>query len=283
VCTPVPAQASEGKMASYETLQVATDEGVAWVTMNRPEALNAFNTVMQSELPQTWRAFREDPDVRCVVLTGAGDRAFNTGIDRNETLGPDAEKSIGAKGGTPFHFDDPGDLIGPKSNDLWKPVVAAVNGIACGGAFYMLGEVEFIIAAEHATFFDPHVTYGMTAAYEPIHMSGIMPFGEIMRLSLLGNYERLSAQRAYEVGLVSEVVSKEELLEKASWAAGAIASQPPLAIQGTVRAIWGARELGHRQALRLGYDYVGLGTDQDSIAEGQKLFESGTRIDWHLR
>jgi enoyl-CoA hydratase/carnithine racemase len=180
-------------------------------------------------------------------------------------------------------FNDPGDNIGPKSSDLWKPVIAAVNGIACGGAFYMLGEVEFIIAVEDATFFDPHVTYGMTAAFEPIHMSGIMPFGEIMRLSLLGNYERLSAKRAYEIGLVSEVVPKEQLNERTAWAANAIASQPALAIEGTVRAIWAARELGQRQALRLGYAYVGLGTDQDSIAEGQKLFESGTRIDWRLR
>jgi enoyl-CoA hydratase/carnithine racemase len=65
-------------------------------------------------------------------------------------------------------FNDPGDNIGPKSCDLWKPVIASVNGMACGGAFYMLGEVEFIIAADHATFFDPHVTYGMTAAFEPI-------------------------------------------------------------------------------------------------------------------
>ena len=97
-------------------------------------------------------------------------------------------------------FDDPGDKIGPKSSDLWKPVIAAVNGIACGGAFYMLGEVEFIIAAEHATFFDPHVTYGMTAAFEPMHMSGIMPFPEIMRVSLLGNHERLTARRAHEIG-----------------------------------------------------------------------------------
>jgi enoyl-CoA hydratase/carnithine racemase len=110
-----------------------------------------------------------------------------------------------------------------------------------------------------------------------------MPFGEIMRLSLLGNYERLSARRAYEIGLVSEIAPKEELRERTEWAANAIASQPPLAIEGTVRAIWGARELGQRQALRLGYAYVGLGTNQDSIAEGQKLFESGTRIDWHSR
>ena len=103
-------------------------------------------------------------------------------------------------------FNDPGDNIGPKSCDLWKPVIAAVNGMACGGAFYMLGETEFIIAAEHATFFDPHVTYGMVAAFEPIHMLQKLPFGEIMRISLLGNYERMSAARAHQIGMVCEVV-----------------------------------------------------------------------------
>jgi enoyl-CoA hydratase/carnithine racemase len=271
----------------FETLLYEERDGVAWVTLNRPDRLNAFNSLMQRELHALWRGLRRHDDVRCVVLTGAGEKAFCTGIDRMEQMGDGGDDStdpdVVGSGSTPFMFNDPGDNIGPKSSDLWKPVIAAVNGMACGGAFYMLGEVEFIIAAEHATFFDPHVTYGMTAAFEPIHMSGIMPFGEIMRLSLLGNYERLSAGRAYEVGLVSEVTPKEELLDRAAWAANAIASQPPLAVEGTVRAIWSARELGQRQALRLGYAYVGLGTNQDSIAEGQKLFESGTRIDWRSR
>jgi enoyl-CoA hydratase/carnithine racemase len=190
---------------------------------------------------------------------------------------------VGAHGGTPFHFNDPGDNLGPKSCDLWKPVIAAVNGIACGGAFYMLGEVEFIIAAEHATFFDPHVTYGMTAAFEPIHMSGITPFGDLMRMSLMGNYERLTAQRAYEIGMVTEVVPGDRLLDAAAFCANAIAAQPRLAIEGTVRAIWGAREFGGRRALRLGYAYIGLGTNQESVAEGQKVFESGTRIEWRAR
>ena len=271
----------------FETLLYEERDGVAWVTLNRPDRLNAFNSLMQRELHALWRGLRRHDDVRCVVLTGAGEKAFCTGIDRMEQMGDEGDDStdpdVVGSGSTPFMFNDPGDNIGPKSSDLWKPVIAAVNGIACGGAFYMLGEVEFIVAAEHATFFDPHVTYGMTAAFEPIHMSGIMPFGEIMRLSLLGNYERLSAARAYEIGLVSEITPKEQLHERTEWAANAIASQPPLAIEGTVRAIWGARELGQRQALRLGYAYVGLGTNQDSIAEGQKLFESGTRIDWRSR
>jgi enoyl-CoA hydratase/carnithine racemase len=272
---------------SFETLLYEERDGVAWVTLNRPDRMNAFNSLMQRELHDLWRGLRRHDDVRCVVLTGAGDKAFCTGIDRMEQMGGDADATtdpeVVGSGSTPFMFNDPGDNIGPKSCDLWKPVIAAVNGIACGGAFYMLGEVEFIVAADHATFFDPHVTYGMTAAFEPMHMSGVMPFGEIMRLSLLGNYERLSAQRAYEVGLVSEIVPKDQLHDAVAWAANAIASQPPLAIQGTVRAIWAARELGQRQALRLGYSYVAMGTDQDSIAEGQKLFESGKRIDWKLR
>ncbi|MGQ0802866.1 MAG: enoyl-CoA hydratase/isomerase family protein [Actinomycetota bacterium] len=272
---------------SFETLLYEERDGVAWVTLNRPDKMNAFNSLMQRELHDLWRGLRRHDDVSCVVLTGAGDKAFCTGIDRMEQMGGDADATtdpdVVGSGSTPFMFNDPGDNIGPKSCDLWKPVIAAVNGIACGGAFYMLGEVEFIVAADHATFFDPHVTYGMTAAFEPMHMSGIMPFGEIMRLSLLGNYERLSAQRAHEIGLVSEVVPKEQLHDSVAWAANTIASQPPLAIQGTVRAIWAARELGHRQALRLGYSYVAMGTDQDSIAAGQKLFESGTRIDWKLR
>jgi enoyl-CoA hydratase/carnithine racemase len=271
----------------FDTLLYEERDGVAWVTLNRPDRLNAFNSLMQRELHGLWRGLRRHDDVRCIVLTGAGEKAFCTGIDRMEQMGDGADATtdpdVVGSGSTPFMFNDPGDNLGPKSSDLWKPVIAAVNGIACGGAFYMLGEVEFIVAAEHATFFDPHVTYGMTAAFEPIHMSGIMPFSEIMRLSLLGNYERLSAQRAYEIGLVSEVVPKEQLQERTAWAANTIASQPALAIEGTVRAIWAARELGQRQALRLGYAYVGLGTDQDSIAQGQKLFESGARIDWRLR
>ena len=271
----------------FETLGYEERDGVAYVTLNRPERLNAFNSLMQRELKALWRGLRRHDDVRCVVLTGAGEKAFCTGIDRMEQMGGDTDDttddSVVGSGSTPFMFNDPGDNIGPKSCDLWKPVIAAVNGIACGGAFYMLGEVEFIIAADHATFFDPHVTYGMTAAYEPMHMAGIMPFGEVMRLTLLGNHERLSANRAYEIGLVSEVVPYEQLLERAGWAAQVIADRPALAVEGTVRSIWAARELGQRQALRLGYAFVAMGTSQESIAEGQKVFESGTRIDWRLR
>jgi enoyl-CoA hydratase/carnithine racemase len=275
-------------MSKLETLLYEETDGVAWVTLNRPDTFNAFNVKMQEELRDTWRGLRRNDDVRCVVLAGAGDKAFCSGIDRVETMGDYGKTQAGkpktvGSGSTPFMFDDPGANIGPKSNDLWKPVIAAVNGIACGGAFYMLGEVEFIIASETATFFDPHVTYGMTAAFEPIHMLAKMPFHEIMRLTLLGNHERLSAKRAFEIGLVSEVVPPPKLREAAEWAAQTIASQPPLAIQGTLRAIWAARELTRSQALSMAYAFVGLGTNRESIQEGQKAFAAKDRPKWRLR
>src|SRR6266542_4628493 len=151
-------------MAEHETLLYEEEDGVAWVTLNRPDVHNAFNVQMQRELRETFTGLRRNDDVRVVVLTGAGERAFCTGIDRTETMGEgneDREKVVGS-GSTPFMFDDPGVNICPKTLDLWKPIVAAVNGMACGGAFYMLGESDIIIASENATFFDPHVTYGMT-------------------------------------------------------------------------------------------------------------------------
>jgi enoyl-CoA hydratase/carnithine racemase len=279
---------SIAKIPQFETIRYEeSDDGVATVTLNRPEVHNAFNSLMQRELHTLWRTLRRHDPVRCIVLTGAGDRAFCTGIDRMEQMGGEADATtdtdVVGSGETPFMFNDPGDNIGPKSCDLWKPVIAAVNGMACGGAFYMLGEVEFIVAAEHATFFDPHVTYGMCAAFEPIHMSGITPFTEIMRLSLLGNYERMSAQRAFQVGMVTEVVPGEQLQPRVQELATIIASQPKLAIEGTVRAIWSTREMPQREAARLGYAYVAMGTSQESIAEGQKMFASGKRVEWKKR
>jgi len=279
-------------MPAYETILYDEIDRVAWVTLNRPEVHNAFNLQMQHELKNVWQSLRTNDDVRCAVLTGAGEKAFCSGIDRQETMGdwetPEDVAGTRATGpgkvsSTPWHFDDPGDNIGPKSNDLWKPVVAAVNGIACAGAFYMLGEVDIIIAADHATFFDPHVSFGMTACFESIHMLQKMPFGEIMRVALMGASERMTAQRAHQIGLVSEVVPVNALHESASWIAGEIAQSPPIAIQGTVRAIWMARELSRLQALDAGRVLIRLGSDPESLFEGQKTFASGERTKPRLR
>src|SRR3954470_4537388 len=262
-------------MPTYETLLVTVDDGVAWVTLNRPEVRNAINLQMQAELHEVWHGFRYDDDVRCVVLSAEGD-AFCTGIDRTETVTGDNNAAMAAGNypayPTPWMYDDPGRDVGPKTCDLWKPVIAAVQGMACGGAFYMLGETEFIIAADDATFFDPHVTYGMTAAFEPIQMLAKMPFQEIMRLSLLGSHERLSAQRAHQIGLVTEVVPRAELMEKAEWAAKVIADAPPLAIQGTMRALWTALEVGRHAGIDVANLFTRIGNDAATFKESQKRF-----------
>ena len=272
-------------MSRYQTLDYAERDGVAWVTLNRPHVHNAFDAEMMREIHDCWRELRGNDDVRAVVLTGAGDKAFCTGLDRTAAaVGEQGTDALGQRGATPLHLDDPGDLLPPKTaGQLWKPVIAAVNGMACGGAFYLLGEVEFIIAAEHATFFDPHTTYGMAAVFEPMLMLQRMPLGEVMRMSLMGTAERLSARRAYEIGLVQEVVPAAELHEAAHRAAAAIAAQPPLAVQATVRAVWYAQELGHRQALDVAKTLVLLGTDEESLAAGQQQFKSGQREQWRLR
>ncbi len=271
-------------LGSLETLLYDEADGVAWITLNRPDAYNAFDSVMQSELRGLWAVLRTNDDIRCIVLTGRGDKAFCTGLDRGEIQDIN-ELPPGKLPGynTPWDFDDPGKAVCPKTNDLWKPVIAAVNGMACGGAFYILGEVDFIIAAEHATFFDPHVTYGMPAAFEPINLIHKMPFQEVVRLSLLGAHERMSAQRAHQIGLVSEVVPSADLHERTAWAAGVVAGQPARAVQGTVRALWSGLELSRRQALDHAFLFTNIGTDAASLAEGQARFSSGQRLEWRLR
>lgn len=267
----------------HETITVERDGHVAWVSLDRPAALNAFDATMQTELRETWRAFRTDDDVRVIVLTGAGEKAFCVGIDRDQDFSAldDSSNLYGTSNN--YMYDDPGDDLGPKSCDLWKPVICAVNGMACGGAFYMLAECDIIIAADHATFFDPHVTYGMAAVYEPMKMLQRMPLGEILRLSLLGNHEHMSAETAMRIGLVSEVVSSAKLRERAKWIADAVASQPPIPVQATLRAIWAANEMGGLHANQMGPALYAAGFDRDALREGAETFSNGPRIDPRIR
>ncbi|MFG3285350.1 enoyl-CoA hydratase/isomerase family protein [Streptomyces sp. NPDC048111] len=226
------------------------ETGVAVVTLNRPERLNAVDLATAGELAAAWRELRHDDTVRAVVLTGAGERAFCTGIDRSAEV---------PQPSSPYSTDDPLLTIGPKANDLWKPVIAAVRGMACGGAFYLLGEAEFLVAAEDATFFDPHTTYGMVSAYESMYLALRMPHGEAARLALLGTAERMSARRAYEIGFVSELTAPGEELAGAVRCAETIASFPAEAVQGTVRSVWAAKEATLAQAHSRAPAFVALG------------------------
>lgn len=258
------------------TLGYDESDGVATITLDRADRHNAFTAVMADEMASLWRHIRTSDDVRCVIVTASGDRAFCTGIDRDEI--PTDGKPFDA-----LTYDDPGKRLGPRANECWVPVIAAVNGMACGGAFYLLGEADFIIAAEHATFFDPHVTFGMAAVFEPALMVHRMPFGEISRLALTGSYEQLSARRAYEIGMVTEVVPGAELADAARRVAVDIASQPPTAVQTTVRSLWAAREMTRQQMLDAGNAFLAVGTSPRALEEGQAFFSSGRRITPRIR
>ncbi|MEQ1787801.1 MAG: enoyl-CoA hydratase/isomerase family protein [Acidimicrobiales bacterium] len=265
--------------SALTTIRYEAADGVATITLDRADHHNAFTTAMCDEMAATWAHVREDDDVRAVVVTAAGEKAFCTGIDRSEVPADDGVEYAF----DPLTYRDPGGRLGPRSNECWKPVVAAVNGMACGGAFYLLGEADILVAADHATFFDPHVTYGMPAVFEPALMLHRMPFGEVMRMTLLGNHERISAARALEIGLVSEVVPAADLQATAHRIAAAIASQPPTAVQASLRSLWAARELTRTQMLDVGNTFLNLAMSKDALAEGQKVFASGQRIDPTIR
>ncbi|EKX66612.1 enoyl-CoA hydratase/isomerase family protein [Streptomyces ipomoeae] len=233
-------------------LDADKDTGVAVLTLDRPAKLNAIDPETAGELAAAWRELRFDDTVRAVVLTGAGGRAFCVGLDR-DTLEDVPQPN------SPYMIDDPLIAIGPKANDLWKPVIAAVNGMACGGAFYLLGESEFVVADSTATFFDPHTTYGMVSAFESVLMAQRMPSGEATRMALMGTAERMSARRAYEVGLVTEVTEPGEAVAAAVRCAEVIAGYPPEGVQGTVRACWAAQEAARAHALAYAPHLVSLG------------------------
>ncbi|MEV0905762.1 enoyl-CoA hydratase/isomerase family protein [Streptomyces hokutonensis] len=256
------------------TLKTAADKdtGVAVVTLDRPHRLNAVDLATAAELAAVWREFRFDDTVRAVVLTGAGERAFCTGLDRDAVV---------PQPNSPYMQDDPLLNIGPKANDLWKPVISAVAGMACGGAFYLLGESEFVVADPTAVFFDPHTTYGMVSAYESVLMAHRMPYGEVARMMLMGTAERISAQRAHDIGLVSELAPPGGALEAAVACAAVIAGHPTEGVQGTVRALWAAKEAARAQAYAQAPPLIALGNLPDErqaeLFAGRRSGEFRTR------
>lgn len=243
----------------YETLLVERGpDGVAVVTLNRPDKLNSFNRAMRDDFRRLWAEVRADDRIRSVVLQAAGERAFSTGLDVTERTSDEDSPWVDVE--SPWsESEDPGQDLGPKRNEVWKPVVAAVHGMCAGGAFYWISECDVVICSPDATFFDPHVTYGMVAAIEPIAMSYRMHLGDITRMALLGLYERMSAERAADCGLVTEVVDAAGLHDRARQLAAAMAAQPAVAVQGTVKAIWQAIGKTRADALSTALLYTQVG------------------------
>jgi enoyl-CoA hydratase/carnithine racemase len=236
---------------TWRTLLYEVDAArVATITLNRPEALNAFDRRMCDEFREVWARVREDDAVHAVVLRASPGRAFCAGLDVKSPYGQPDDI---------WNHEDPGEALGPKWNRCWKPVVCAVHGICTAGAFYFVNEADIVICSSDASFFDSHVSTGRVAALEPIGLSRRIHLGEVLRIALLGNDERITAETALRLGIVSEVTRPEDLWTRAHELAAAIAAKPSVATQGTVRAIWESLDKGRQAALDQGLAYTRLG------------------------
>jgi enoyl-CoA hydratase/carnithine racemase len=229
------------------------DDKVATVTLNRPEALNSFDRQMCEEVRDVWKQIKDDPAVNAVVLRAAGDRAFSAGLDVKKSYGQPDDI---------WNHEDPGELLSPKWQKVWKPVVCAVQGICTAGAFYFVNEADVVICSTDATFFDSHVSAGLVCALEPVGLMRRIGLGDTLRIALMGNDERVSSDTALRIGLVTEVVERGELWDRAHEIAAGIAAKPSVATQGTVRAIWESLDRPYRAAMEQGLIYTRLGNPQ---------------------
>jgi len=237
---------------TFETILLEVDETdrVATITLNRPGQLNAFNRTMCEEMARAWRMVKLDESVNAVVLRAAGDRAFSAGLDIKAPYGQ--PENI-------WNHEDPGEALSPKWQKMWKPVVCAVQGMCTAGAFYFINESDVVICSQDATFFDSHVSAGLVCALEPIGLMRRIGLGETLRIALMGNDERVGADTALRIGLVSEVVAADRLWNRAHEIAATIAAKPPTATQGTVKAIWESLDKPYRAAMEQGLIYTRLG------------------------
>ena len=257
------------------TILVERNGPVGWLIFNRPDSGNAMNAAMIDALEVAWRELDADPAVRVIVNTGKG-RAFQTGLDVVELANdPEAlrEQSRRTKRAelrlTAWH------------NRVWKPVIAAVNGVCAGGGLHFVADADIVMAASNATFLDPHVSIGQVTSYEAVGLLRKMPVEAVMRMALVGRYERIDARRAYELGMISQIVDPpERLREAAQELAEKIAKNSPAAMAATKRALWGALELGLTDACKAGAkELVGMWGHPDQ-QEGPLAFTEKREARW---
>jgi enoyl-CoA hydratase len=248
---------------------------VGWLLNNRPQQLNAMNALMREEFAQAWIELDNDPLVRVIVHSGEG-RAFQTGVDVTElaTDGQGMERYREGLTDMDIHFT-------AWHQKVWKPVITAVNGICAGGGFHWIADADIVIAASDATFFDPHVSIGQVVAVEAIGLVRKMPVEAVMRMALVGRYERIDAARAYELGMISQIVDPpEKLREAAQELAEKIAKNSPAAMAATKRALWGALELGLTDACKAGAKELVAVWGHPDQEEGPRAFAEKREPQW---
>jgi enoyl-CoA hydratase/carnithine racemase len=234
-----------------------------------------MDATMLAELEPAWRQLDDDPDVRAIVNAGAG-RSFQTGLDvaqlardRDALREQSRRTRDAALRMTAWH------------NQVRKPVIAAVNGVCAGGGLHFVADADIVIAAADATFLDPHVSIGQVSAFETIGLVHRSPGEAILRMALVGSYERLPAERARQLGILSQVVDPpEDLWAAAQELAELIARNSPAAMAATKRALWGAFEAGLTDACKAGAQVLVDMWGHPDQTEGPASFAEKRPADW---
>jgi len=264
-----------------KTVLFEVEDRIATITLNRPERLNAMNRGLRDELRAAWQRVKSDPEIWCAIVTGAG-RAFSSGADV-ESL------DAGGLGGYPDHWSQLAIqerirlMPYPRRMLVHKPVIAAVNGIVGGASLDLVTESDIPIASERAEFLDSHVSIGYVSSHEMVNMARRVPVAYCLRMALLGNKERMKADKAMQIGLVTEVVPHEQLMPRARELARMICENSPLAVWGTKMGILRGLGLPNEQAEEIAAGYLKVVEQSEDHKEGTRAFLEKRKPEWKAR
>ena len=248
---------------SYDNLLLANRDGVLWVTVNRPEKLNALNRATLAEIDEAIAAASSDTDVVAVVITGAGDKAFVAGADIGElnTLGPVEAKEFSLRG----------QAIFDRIERLSKPVIAAVNGFALGGGCELAMACHLRVAAENAVFGQPEVKLGLIPGYAGTQrLPRLVGRGRALEILLSGR--NVGAEEAERIGLVNAVCPSPNLTERVNELLKEILANGPLAVGHCIVAVNHGLDMPFEDACLLEATLFGVGAASDEMREGTSAF-----------
>lgn len=265
----------------YETIIYEVDGHKATITMNRPDALNALSPHMITELRSAYQRAEDDDNVWLMIVTATG-RAFCTGADVKEIPGDGKVLNERPYLSTYEQWEAPQEGT-PPFRTMTKPVIVAVNGICCGAGLDWVTTGDIIIASDKATFFDPHVSIGLVAAREMVRLARALPRSVALRMALMGKHERMTVERAYELGLITEIVEHDKLLERAHEIADTVNLNAPLAVRGTRLAIHKTLDLPLHEGEILAETFRERVTRTEDALEGPRAFVEKRTPNWQAR
>jgi len=268
-------------MSTYETILYDVEDRVATITFNRPDRLNAISRTMEHELRDAYARAEGDDDVWTIVVTANG-RAFCSGADV-DTVRDDGRVPYDGRYLSDFSEWEAPQEATPPFRSMAKPVIVGVNGICCGAGLDLVTTGDIVIASDAAEFFDPHVSIGLVSGREVVRLARVLPTNIAMRMALTGRHERLGAQRAYDLGLVSEVVPHDRLLERAREVAGIVNRNAPLAVRGTRLAIRKGLDLPLQEAEILAEAFRERVVRTEDAREGPRAFVEKRAPHWKCR